>query len=326
MDDLFKLPRKTRFGDHVPPAVFPSVLGLFGLGLAWRKAGAVFQVPEAVSQLILGAVTLLFVFAVCAYLLKVLRRPAVVAEDMKVLPGRAGLAAMALSLYLLADAVLPFNEGLAYIVMMLGVAGNIFMVASKLMLMVSGPEPQRTVNPVWHLIFTGFILMPLPALSLGWVLLSEITLFSCAVVAVAIWGASLGQLIHRAPPVPLRPLLAFHLMPASLLGIVALELDRLDFALGCAMLALLICLALVLRASYIMAAGFSPLWGAFTFPLAAFAMLMLALAEAGQGELFRIAGGITLVGGTLLIPAIAVKVMQSWAKGQLAPRTNAARV
>ena len=86
-------PIRPKFATRTPPAIFPPVFGLFGLGLAWRRAGDTFQMPAALGEMILGAVTLLFVFCALAYGIKVARRPGVIPEDLRVLPGRAGLAA-----------------------------------------------------------------------------------------------------------------------------------------------------------------------------------------------------------------------------------------
>ncbi|MGC9420608.1 MAG: tellurium resistance protein, partial [Rhodovulum sp.] len=125
---------------------------------------------------------------------------------------------------------------------------------------------------------------------------------------------------------PLRPLLAIHIAPACLFGTVAVQLGLEMLAWGFVVLTLLILLVLLLRLRWFLSASFSPLWGAFTFPLAALASFLLNIHAAGQGEEFRVLGGLTLVGASLVIPAILVKVMQAWAKGDLGVSTNAARV
>lgn len=61
---------------RTPPAAFPPIMGLFGLALAWRRASEDLAITEAVSDLVLGAATLLFLFAAGSYLAKTLARPA----------------------------------------------------------------------------------------------------------------------------------------------------------------------------------------------------------------------------------------------------------
>ena len=317
---------RPRFGDATPPAIFPPILGLFGLGLAWRRATGVFAVPEGAADLLLGAVTLLFLFCLAAYGLKVARRPGVVVEDLRVLPGRAGLSALVLSVYLLSAALVPIARPLAEALLWGGLAFHLVLVVLVVRVLVTGPAEQRAVTPVWHLQFVGFIVAAIAAVPLGHTGLSTAILYGTGFLAMAIWAASLAQFALRDVPPPLRPLLAIHLAPACLLGTVALTLGRVGIAWGFAGLAVLILAGLLIGLRWLTRAGFSPLWGAFTFPMAAFAGVMLAMAASGQGEAFRIAGGVALVAATLAIPPIVFKVMQAWAKGMLGAKTNAAKV
>jgi tellurite resistance protein len=308
---------------RTPPAVFPPIMGLFGLGLAWRLGAPAFGLPAGLAELLLGAVTLIYLFALLAYLSKVACRPAVVAEDLRVLPGRAGLAALSLSLMLLAATLVPYHGALGK-----GIAIVAFVLHATLALLaawaiLTGPVEARVVTPVWHLLFVGFILGPLPGLQLGLAGPAMTILFAMIPVAAGIWGISLWQLVTRIPPAPLRPLLAIHLAPASLFSIVATGLGMTSVAAAFAVLGTAILIALLARARWITAAGFSALWGAFTFPLAAYATALFSVfGGAGPG---RLAAGLVLVAATLIIPPIALKVMQAWARGTLAQTTNAAQ-
>lgn len=307
---------------RTPPAIFPPVMGLFGLGLAWRAGAPAFGLPGAVAETILGAVTLLYIFCLVAWLAKPWRRPGVVLEELRVLPGRAGLAAMTLSGLLLAATLVPYAPRLATAVGATALAAHTALALTITALILRGPEEARTVTPVWHLTFVGFILLPLAATPLGYTGAAQAILFATMPVAAAIWTISLWQLFRRIPPAPLRPLLAIHLAPASLFAIVASGLGQPWLAAGSALLGAGILAALLVSGRWITAAGFSPLWGAFTFPLAAFASALLAV-SGGAGPL-RLAAGLVLVAATLIVPPIAVKVMQAWARGGLAARTNAA--
>lgn len=307
-----------------PPAIFPPVMGLFGLGLGWRQGGAAFGFGPGLGEMILGAVTLLYLFCLLAWLAKPARRIGVVAEELKVLPGRAGLAAMALSGYLLAAAALPHGAGLALALMLAALVLHVAVVALVLRTFARGPAEQRRVNPVWHLTFVGFILMALTLVPLGRAELSQGIFWAMVVVAALIWGASARQFLQAGVPAPLRPLLAVHVAPAALFATVAASLGQPLLATGFGLVALALLVVLALSARWLTAAGFSPLWGAFTFPLAATANACFAIAHAGGGELWRTVGGLVLIGATLVVPPIAAKVLQLWAKGQLAPKTAAA--
>ena len=128
---VFPLGRPAKGGwfRRMPPAVFPGILGLLWLGLAWRKAAAVFDLPLGLVDASLGAVTLLWAFSVCAYAAKALRRPAVVAEDLRILPGRDGMAALALSFSAVALVLMPTRPGLSAALLLSGVALHFALIA-----------------------------------------------------------------------------------------------------------------------------------------------------------------------------------------------------
>ncbi|MCX7645843.1 MAG: tellurium resistance protein [Rhodobacteraceae bacterium] len=303
---------------QTPPAAFTPVFGLFGLGLAWRRAAEAFALPSGAAEILLGAVTLLYLFVLAAYLAKAARRPGVVAEDLRVLPGRAGLSAASLSLFLLAATVLPYSAGLARWLLFAGLAVHALLALAFLRALLTGPAEQRRATPVWHLAFVGFILAPLSAVPLGMTGLATAILAATVPVALLVWALSAPAVART--PAPLRPLLAVHLAPAALFATVAAGLGLALPALAFCLIALVILALLLVAGRWLTAAGFSPLWGAFTFPAAAVCSACLA-----QGaEPFRSLGGLLLVGATLLVPTIAWRVMRLWAEGRLAPATNAA--
>ena len=309
---------------RTPPAIFPPIFGLFGLGLAWRAGAPLFGLPAGVAEMILGAVTLLYLFALVAWLAKPLRRPSAVLDELRVLPGRAGLASMSLSLMLLAAVLGPYSAGLASVVALTALGLHLLLAGLLVRVMLSGPPEGRVVTPVWHVSFVGFILFPFAALPLGFAALGQGIAILMMPFAGFVWLVSGWQLATRVPPAPLRPLLAIHLAPASVLAVVWAMLGAPVIAAVFAALAAAILLALVVMARWVMAAGFSPLWGAFTFPLAAFAAALLAVSD--WAPWLRVPAGLALVGATLVIPPIAVAVLRQWARGGLAAKTNAAQV
>lgn len=317
----FKAPSPAPSGlwRRVPPAVFPPIMGLFGVGIAWRRATETFVLPPGLAETILGAVTLLYLFALLAYVVKLLRRPSVIREELRMLPGRAGVGAMVLCLYLLAITVAPYAAGLARAILMTGFAVHAALVVLLVHQFATGPAEQRRVTPVWHLNFVGFIIGALAATAFEFYLLALGLFLGTALAAALIWAVSAEQLVKETVPAPLRPLLAIHLAPVALFGLVAHALELEAVAMGCAGVATLLLLWFVVRVRWLTEAGFSALWGAFTFPLAATAGLWVSL-----GGIWRVPGGVALVGATLVTLPIAWKVVRAWAHGQLAIKTNAA--
>lgn len=305
-------------GWRTPPAIFPPVMGLFGLGLAWRRAFDAAGLPGGLAEALLGAVSLLWLFCVAAYLGKVAQRPGVVAEDLRILPGRAGLAAANLSGVLFAATLVPYAPSFAFWVLMLALASHVALGLAVLRNFLTGPEETRVITPVWHLTFVGYILAPLSLVPLGYGQASVVILAVTMAVAAAIYAVSIVQMIRRIPPAPLRPLLAIHLAPVSLFATVATMLDLPGLAVVFAVALLLVLAALLAAGRWIAESGFSALWGAFTFPSAAAASALLAVG-------WDVAGLLAATAASAIVFPIALKVMQAWTKGGLAVKTNAAQ-
>lgn len=303
---------------RTPPAIFPPILGLMGLGIAWRRGVGAFALPSGAVELFLGGVTLIALFALLAYGVKIARRPGVVIEDLRILPGRAGLAAAVLTLYLVAAALGPYG-GFAQGIFWAAAILHLALIATVIRVFATGPAEQRRVNPVWQLTFSGWIVGAIAGLALGLTTPALVMFWVALISASAIWVISIGQFARERVPAPLRPLLAIHLAPAALLGTVATGFEASGIAAVMAGLAAAYLLVLLLSVRWLTAAGFSPLWGAFTFPATAAAGCFLA-----QGGDWTIPGAVVLIAATVIVIPIAVKVLQLWAKGQLALKTNAA--
>jgi tellurite resistance protein len=78
-------------------------------------------------------------------------------------------------------------------------------------------------------------------------------------------------------------------------------------------------MALVAAGRWVAAFGFSALWGAFTFPLAALASALLA-----QDGVMLWAGVALLVAALGVVPYVLWRVVKMWPTGTLAAKTNAA--
>ena len=302
---------------RTPPAVFPALLGLLGLGLAWRRGLAELALPGGLADLLLGAAGGLWLFAVLAYGVKLWRRPGVVNDDLRVLPGRAGLAAATMGGMAVAAAVAPFAPGLAGAVLIGALLAHLGLGVLLVLVLRQSPGPARRVNPSLHLSFVGPILGAVAACALGWTGLATAIFWATLPVALLIWGMSAVQFAREAPPAPLRPMLAIHLAPAGLLATVAALTGQAGLAVALAVAGGGVLLALVVRARWLTAARFTALWGSLTFPLAAYAGALMALR-------WDWAGLVVLIAAIGLVPAIAVQILKMWATGTLAQRTNAA--
>ena len=313
-------PRRQSLWRAMPPVVFLPLLGLVALGLAWRRVLYSVQLPEAPAELILGAVSLLFLFALAVYAAKAIRRAGAVIEDLRSLPGRAGLASMTGGVMLLAAVAGPYSAALAAGFLWLGLALH---AGQAVLALRALAQTGWRVDPVWHLSFAGLVLAAPGALALYLPVLALWLLGLSGAVALAIWGASLRQIRRERVPAPLRPLLAIHLVPACLFTMTAAGLGLGTLTLAFGALSAVIGLALLIEARWLTEAGYGPLWGAFTLPMAAAVSATVTLGWSGLGMPALVLSVVMLVAASSTIPLIAVRVLQAWARDDLARRTNA---
>lgn len=311
--------RRPKLFARTPPAIFPPILGFLGLALAVRTMLARLGLDGGAGDLLAGVAVALWAFAAVAYLGKIVRRPGVVVEDLRVLPGRSGLAAMTMGGMAAATLVASHAGPIGIGLLVLALAGHAVLAVLLIRLLLSLPPEARQVNPTLHVSFVGFIVAAPAAVAQGWVGLAEVLFWGTLPVALVIWGLSLRQFASTVPPAPLRPLLAIHLAPAALLATVAGLLAKPGLGIAFAGLGLVYLMVLLASARWLLAAGTTAMWGAFTFPLAA---LATALLVTGGGFLWP---GVALAVVALGVnPAILWWVLKRWPGGKLAAVTNAA--
>lgn len=318
-------PARTPLFSQTPPAAFLPVLGLLGLVHAWRAGHGAFGFGPGVIDLASGAVSLLYIFLLVAYVVKLARRPGVIGEDLATLPGRAGLAAASMGAMLLAAALVSFWPGIALAMVWGALAFHAALAFAVAYRWITGPVEARQVTPVLHLVFVGIIVAPAALGPLGQSNAANAVLWASVVLSAVIYALSLGALVRDELPPPLRPPVVIHLAPASLVATAAFATDGTLLASAALAFATLLAVFLVFRARWIAVSGFSPFWSAFTFPVSAFAGAWFAADAAGGGEPARLIGGAVLIAATLTTPIIAFRVLRLWARGTLAATTNAAR-
>jgi tellurite resistance protein len=311
-------PRRPAAFARTPPAIFPPILGLLGLALAVRLALGRLGWDQGLADLLAGIAVALWAFATLAYLAKVLRRPGVVTEDLRVLPGRSGLAAMTMGGMAAAGLITAYSGSVAAVLLGIALAGHAVLALLLIRLLLILPPDARTVNPTLHLSFVGFIVAGPVAMALGWTAFADMLFWGMLPVALVIWGLSARQFVRAVPPAPLRPLLAVHLAPAALLATLATLLAKTELAALFLIGGGIFAAALLVSLRWMTAAGVSALWGAFTFPLAA-----LATAALMQEGWFW--PGLALTAAALpAIPLILWWILKRWPGGKLAAVTNAA--
>ena len=300
---------------RTPPAVFLPILGLLGLGMALRNGLTLLDLPPGLADLVLGLASALWLFATLAYLAKLARRPAAFAEDLRVLPGRAGVAAASLGGMVVAASLAPIAPGLAWGLLIAALIAHAVQAVLLVRTLSGLPAPARQINPTDHLSYVGFIVAAPAAVALEMGGLAQALFWATLPVALLIWAISAAQLRHHSPPAPLRPLLAIHLVPAALFATTTAMSGPLWLATGFVVFGAVLLLALLAGLRWITASGFSPIWGAFCYPLAACAAAVLAVSP--------FFGTFVLIAALGIIPPIAWRILKLWPGNRLAQKTNA---
>lgn len=323
-----QIPVRTRASvRNTPPALFPPILGALGLGLAWRAAGGLSPVAGAVGEVLAGMAVLAWVVAAGLYAVKLVLRPAVLMEELRVVPARAGVAAASMGAMLVAAALLPHAKGLAEALWWAGLIAQAGVALAVAYALATAPEGAPRWTPFLHLPFVGFIVAPIAGMPLGHEALSRGIIFYSGLAALVIYARTLPAMRRGEVPAPLRPALAIHLAPLSLLGIAVLGQGWSNVAVLFSGACIGLAAVLVLQARWIAEAGFSPIWGSLTFPTAAFASFHLQMATASAGAIgsFQLIFGAAGLGfATLLIPYVFARILRLWPSGRLAAMTNAA--
>jgi len=310
------------FYRRTPPALFPCLLGLIGLALLWRKMaefGAPLWIGEALSVLSVG----LFGFIFACYVTKLVLRPSVVLDDLKIGPARGAVSAGSVCLLLAAVIFVPYDFQLAEVLWWTGLAFHVVYLLCVVKTLKSIQAMRQSVTPVLLLPFVGFIVASIAGPQLDYRMLSIAFLFVCLPFYFWIGVESLLNAVSRGVEPINRPSYAIILAPPSIYAVAAYYLWSNTVFFWFWLIALIVGVCVLLAAPWMARGGFKPSWGAFTFPLTACTMVMaLGLQTGIQVSLVPMTIGVTL--STLLVPYIVFKTLKAWSNGTLAHATKAA--
>jgi len=279
---------------------------------------------KEIGGLLLGFATAFFLFFLFFYLRKTLTRPKVLFEDMTNPAARAGVAAAAMSMMLLAAALLPFGISVPQVWW----AGVILQIAASAIVVRAiwkDPPERRSFTPFQYLTFVGPIVGPVAGVPLGHVTESIVLTFAALPAYLIITIGCAISLRRSRPPIKLRPSLFIFLAPNCLF---AISFDLLDFEIAFFVfywVANITAFVLLLLIPWLIRGGFGPVWASFTFPSAAFVHVQILAMDHGAGLLALIGVYAGLAIATPLILVITYRIAMLWVTGALAEQTLAAR-
>ena len=309
----------------VPASFFGIVLGLAGLGNAWRAATAAWHLPAAIGEGLMALATIVWAALILLYGLKwALRRQEAVAEALHPVQccfiGLGGVSTM-----LIALAVLPYSRPVALV---LFAAGGLFTLGFAVwrtgLLWQGGRDPAAT-TPVLYL----------PAVAGGFVGAAALAAFGDAQWgqfafggALLTWLAIESVLLHRfytlpEMPVALRPTLGIQLAPPAVGAVAYYAVNGghadlvVNALLGYGILQALILLRLL---PWLLKQPFSAAYWAYSFGAAALTTTPLRMIAHGEtGPATQIAP-ILFIAANLVIGLIALGTIRLLLQGRLLPQ------
>ncbi len=257
----------------IPVSLFAAVLGISGLGLAWRKSAPILGVAPWIGEVLIFAGVLVFAWIATAYGLKIARAPQAMRDEVSDLKRIAFFATVPLSLQLLAAGALPLDQSVATLLWVIGTVTQFFLLIIILMRWMQGGHPRRIFQPSLFLPSAGLLLGPATGYQLGFVEIGWM-MFS---LGLLLWLFFLVMMFERLFfDMPLKdeelPLLAIPVTPPALafMSYVVLNQQLIDgfarFLFYTMVLFLILTIAHAVRFARL---RFSLAWWSFTFPAGA---------------------------------------------------------
>jgi tellurite resistance protein len=292
---------------ELPIGYYGAVMGLVGLGLAFRAAAPLFpgvvRAPVYVTEPWIWLGALAFLFLLPAYIAKLARHPDAVRAEFTN-PLQLGFCgALPVGMSLLAGGLAPYFFPIADLLWWIAFALMLAFQAWALIRFLAGGIELAQMNAGWLIVLVGGIVLPGPGLALGHDEASRFV-FGVSAVAAAVLVPILLYRAMAAPALPevLRPSWFVLLVPPSLIYAngVALypEAIFLESVFG---FGVVLAAALLVYARGFARWTFGPPWWAFTFPLDALAYAAVRYAQQHPAPVWK-----GLAAASLLLAAFFV--------------------
>jgi tellurite resistance protein len=305
----------------VPAAFFGIVLGLAGLGGAWRLAHQVWQLPAPIGESIIFLAAVVWAMLVVLFALKwLLAREEAQKETAHPVQccfiGLVGVTTM-----LVAGGLLPYSRLVADVLFAIGAAYTLLFAVWRTGGLWQGDRQDAMTTPVLYLpTVAGSFVTAAVASALGYQDWGQL-FFGVGVFA---WLATESVLLHRmftvTLPPPLRPALGIQLAPPAVGAVAYLSVTQgppdvfAHMLLGYAILQALILLRLL---PWILKEPFSPSYWAFTFGATALAAAPLRLIDRGETGPIATLAPILFIGANLAVGLIALCTIWLLVKGRM---------
>ena len=289
--------------DNLTPAYFAPVMGVAGLGIAWRISTSLLGTPTIIGETL---VLLSFViFSVVSILMigKTVLNPASIKSEFLDDAKLVFFPLIPTSGLLLSIGARPYSVDLATILWMLSAPFNIYFAAIITGRWLFNSHSRQSISPAWLFPIVGNGVVPIAGVPLGFIEISWMFFSVGIVLWIVVFAALFQRLVFEEfVPKKLAPSLLILLSPPATFFIAGYELNEgkinaLSYALIYTSLFLLGVFLLYWRRLVLVPASIT-LWS-LTFPLAALTIANL-LFYGALGQLWQWWAASLLLGLTTL--------------------------
>jgi tellurite resistance protein len=314
---------------NTPAAYFGIVLGLSGLGGAWRAAALAWHLPAVVGEAVYALAGAVWAVLVVLYALKAILAPDKLAAEAAhavqcCFIGLAGVATM-----LVAGGLFPYSSRAATVLFGLGVLFTLGFAVWRTGGLWQGGRDHGTTTAVLYLpTVAGSFVSATGAATLGYPDWGQLA-FGAGMFS---WLAMESVILHRLltgteKPVALRPTLGIQLAPAPVGAVAYLSVGGGApdiFAHALIGYGLLQVLVLARLAPWIAKAGAVPGLWAFSFGATAMATAPVRLVAHGDAGALAILAPALFLAANGLVLALAIMTVALLAKGRMFSAPTAA--
>lgn len=306
---------------HVPVPLFASVMGLSGLGLAWRRAAYDMGWASEVGEGILVVAALAFLGTATLYVAKAVRYPSVVADEFRNPARSSFFAAITIGLMLLSVGLQPYSARAGEALWIVSVVGHLVVALAVFRQWFVHNIDIHHASPAWFIPVVGNVVAPLGAAVFGYV---EVGWFFFS-VGIVFWLALLPVILNRIifhdqMPARFMPTLVILLAPPAVgfLSYLGLSEGGIDiFARVLFFVAVFIAMLIVSLIGLLIRAPFAVSWWAYTFPSAALALAAVRYGAAVGGMVSSMLANALLVLATAIVFWVFARTVVALFAGRL---------
>lgn len=308
---------------HVPITLFASTMGLAGLALVWRRASALLDAPALIGEILFWLALVAFAVVVGAYVAKAVVHPMAIRAEAGHPVRLAFLPTPGITLVLLAAAGQDLVPRLSEVLWWAGVGTQLPLTLFVLSAWLGGRHfTWAHVTPAWFIPVVGLSAAPLAGArfapdGISWFFLGTGLIFWMALLPLV-----LGRLVFHDEPLPakLAPMMTILIAPPAVILLAYLRLvpDAFATPIPQAMfgVAVFFALLVVTQAPALRKAPFALSAWAYSFPVAAFTVATIVMADHYGGVLLAAAWAM-VAGVTSIIAALTVRTMVAIGRGAL---------